>query len=90
MSTVPDLLNGWEDDFIVPTQFSEKTMAAISTGNLTSSARAEIVQMSAAKMLSYCKYPSSIQYETVASKIVAKVLKGKGDTFGSGHVSISI
>ena len=50
MSTVPDVLNGWEDDFIVPTQFSETTMAAISTGNLTSSARAEIVQMSAAKM----------------------------------------
>ena len=46
MSNVPDTLNGWEDDFIIPTQFSEKTMAAISTGNVTSSARAEIVQMS--------------------------------------------
>ena len=84
---VPDTLNGWEEGFVVPSQFSERTMASISSGNITSSARNEIIQMIVAKMLSYCKYPTAIQYETVARNIVATVLKGKGDRIGSGHVS---
>ena len=85
-SNVPDTLNGWEEEFVVPSQFSERTMTSISSGNTTSSARAEITQMTVAKMLSYCKYPSAIQYETVARNIVTAVLKGKGDRIGSGHV----
>ena len=86
-SNVPDTLNGWEEEFVVPSQFSERTMASISNGNITSSARNEIIQMTVAKMLSYCKYPTAIQYKTVARNIVATLLKGKGDKIGSGHVS---
>lgn len=87
LSDVPDTLNGWEEEFTVPSQFSERTMASLSSGNITSSARAEIIQMTVAKMLSYCKYPTALQYETVARNIVATILKGKGDRIGSGHVS---
>ena len=65
-------------------------MVSIGIGNVSSSARAEIVQMTVAKMLSYCKYPTNLQYETVASKIVSNLLKGNGDTFGNGHVRICI
>ena len=86
-SSVPDTLNGWEEEFVVPSQFSERTMASISSGNITTSARNEIIQMTAAKMLSYCKYPMALQYETIARNIVATILKGKGDRIGSGHVS---
>ena len=86
-SNVPDTLNGWKEHFVVPSQFSERTMASISSGNITSSARAEIVQMTVAKMLSYCKYPTAVQYETVARNIVTTILRGKGDRLGSGHVS---
>ena len=88
VSNVPDSLNGWEDDFVVPSQFSEATMLAIGNENLTSTARAEIVQMTSAKMLSYCKYPTTLQYEVVASKIVSSLLKGKGDSIGNGYVSV--
>ena len=55
-------------------------MLAIGNENLTSTARAEIVQMTSAKMLSYCKYPTTLQYEVVASKSVNRLLKGKGDS----------
>ena len=85
--SVPDHLVGWEDDFVVPTQFSNTTMCSLSSGKLSSSARREIVQQVAAKMLSYCKYPTSQQFETVASKIVKDLLKGKGDALGNGYVS---
>jgi len=88
LSNVPDALNSWEHNFVVPSQFSERTMVSIGSGNLTSSARSEIVQMTVAKILNYCKYPTAIQYETVASKIVLNLLKVNGGTFGNGHVSI--
>ena len=88
ISNVPDSLNGWEDDFVVPSQFSEATMLAIGNENLTSEARAETVQMTSAKMLSYCKYPTTSQYEVVASKIVNSLLKGKGDSILNGYVSV--
>ena len=84
--SVPDHLEGWEDDFVVPTQFSNATMCSLSSGKLSSSARREIVQQVAAKMLSYCKYPTSRQFETVASKFVKGMLKGKGDTLGNDYV----
>ena len=53
---------------------------SLSSGKLSSSTRRETVQQVAAKMLSYCKYPTSRQFETVASKMVKDLLKGKGDT----------
>ena len=72
---------GWEEDFVVPTQFSERTMATLHSGNTTKSAR------TVAKMLGHCKYPTLEQYEEVARKIFKHVLKGKGDTLGCGYVS---
>ena len=78
---------GWEEDFVVPTQFSERTMATLHSGNMTKSARTEIIQMTVAKMLGHCKYPTLEQYEEVARKIFKHVLKGKGDTLGCGYVS---
>ena len=60
---------------------------SLSSGKLSSSTRRETVQQVAAKMLSYCKYPTSRQFETVASKIVKDLLKGKEDTLGNGYVS---
>ncbi len=86
ISTVPDRLEGWEEVFEVPTQYSESSMLAISKGELTSSARREIVQSVASKMLNKCKYPTSEQIDVVASKIVAKI-KGSRDGLGTGHVS---
>ena len=58
-------------------------MTSLGSGTIS---RTEIVQMTVAKMLSYCKYPTSAQCDTVASKIVSNLLKGKGDAFGNGHV----
>ena len=42
-SNVPDALNGWEEEFVVPSQFSERTMTSISNDNPTSSARNETI-----------------------------------------------
>lgn len=87
IQTVKDTLPGWEHDFVVPTQFSQSTMFAISNGRLDFSSRSEIVQNTVAKMQSYCKYPSSIQKKVVASKIVDMVGSGSKDCLGIGHVS---
>lgn len=86
-SNVPISKEGWEDDFVIPTQFSQRTMTALATGTMTSSARAEIVQMTAGKMLNMCQYPTRDQYNVIARKIVKELLHGRGDTFGTGHVS---
>lgn len=89
ISTVPDRLDGWEEAFDVPTQYSESSMLAISKGELTSSARREIVQSVASKMLNNCKYPTTDQIDVVASKIVGKI-KGSRDNLGTGHVRSSM
>ena len=88
ISTVPDRLDGWEETFDVPTQYSESSMLAISKGELTSSARREIVQSVASKMLNNCKYPTTDQIDVVASKIVE--IKGSCDNLGTGHVRSSM
>ena len=55
---------------------------------MSKSARSEIVQMTASKMLNYCKYPTLQQYNEVGRKIVNDLLQGKKDTAGgSGYVS---
>lgn len=87
VSTVPDRLEGWEDAFQVPTQYSESSMLAISKAELTSSTRREIVQSVASKMLNHCKYPTTDQIGVVASKIVGTI-KGSRDSLGTGHVSL--
>jgi len=86
-SNVPDYLEGWEEDFSVPTQFSERTMGVLSSGLMSKSARAEIVQATTAKMLNFCKYPTAQQYNIVAKKIVNSLLNGKKDSTGTGFVS---
>ena len=88
MSTVPNYLDGWEEDFRIPTQFSEATMQVLTSRSMSKSARKEIVQMTASKMLNYCKYPSEIQYHEVGKKIVNGLLHGKKDSSGSGYVSL--
>ena len=88
ISTVPDRLGGWEETFAIPTQYSESSMLAISKGELTSSARREIVQSVASKMLNNCKYPTTDQIDVVASRIVEKI-KGSRDSLGTGHVSLA-
>jgi len=70
VSTLPDQLEGWEDALQVPTQYAESSMLATSKAELTSSARREIVQSVASKMLNHCKYPTSDQIGVAASKIV--------------------
>lgn len=87
MQAVPDKLLGWEDSFIVPKQFSQKVMAEISTGSITSLTRRAITQDVAAKCLNYCKYPTMQQLEVVASKIVS-TFPVLVDTIGTGHVSV--
>lgn len=83
---VPDYADGWEDDFAVPTQYSERTMEKLSNRNVSDFARTEIIQMTASKMLNHCKYPSTDQYTVVARKIVTDLLGGKGDTNRTGYV----
>lgn len=82
---VPDRAEGWEDDFTVPKQYSGTVMAALTNGCISSNVHSQIVQDVATKMLSFCKYPSPTQYETVAYKLVTSypILK---DSMGPGHV----
>ena len=72
---------------MVPSQYSEVTMRAITLGAMTSSSRREIVQAVTSKMLKNCKFPTPDQVETVSSKIVNSI-KGTRDSLGTGHVSI--
>lgn len=86
---VPNHLNGWEHEFSVPKQYSETVMAALTAKKISSNVRAQISQDVATKMLGYCKYPTSDQYEVIAQKIVATfpVLR---DSMGTGYVSVSL
>ena len=86
-SNVPDYLEGWEEDFTVPTQFSERTMGVLSSGVMSKSARAEIIQATSAKMLNFCKYPTAHQCNIIAKKISTHLLNGKKDSTGTGFVS---
>ena len=88
ISTVPNRLGGWEETFEIPSQYSESSMLAISKVELTSSARREIVQSVASKMLNSCKYPTTDQIDVVASRIVEKI-KGSHDSLGTEHVSLA-
>ena len=84
---MPDRAEGWEDDFKVPTQFSQSTMAVLASGQMTKSARAEITQATVSKMLNFCKYPTTNRHEVIGKKIVADILHGRKDSTGSGFVS---
>ncbi len=58
----------------------------LTEGVISNNVRSQIVQDVATKMISYCKYPSKLQYMTVAQKIIVAypILK---DSMGIGHVS---
>ena len=87
MQGVPDRLDGWEEEFAVPKQYSGGVMAALTTGRVTSNVRSQIVQNVATKMRSYCKYPTPEQYERVAQKLVESFPTLK-DSMGLGHISL--
>lgn len=86
VTQVPDHIDGWEDNFEIPVQFSTSTMAAITKKQLNSTARREIVQATASKIMNVCRYPTMQQVNVVASKIVGYI--GVKDTFGVGYVSL--
>ena len=83
---VPDRLEGWENEFSIPKQYSGTVMIAFTNARIITNVRAQIVQDVATKMMSYCKYPSTGQYETVAITLVTAfpILK---DSMGPAHVS---
>ena len=54
LTVAPGRLDGWEDDFQVPTQYSTMTMAAIQKKELNGPTRREIVQV-ASKIMNICK-----------------------------------
>ena len=86
ITNVPNRLDGWEDGFKVPVEFSSTTMIAITKKQMTSAARREIVQAVSSAVMNVCRYPTAKQIDVVASKIVASI--GVKDTFGVGYVSI--
>lgn len=85
MQCVPDRLPGWEEEFVVPKQYSDIVMGELTTNQVTSTTRRAVVKDVAAKCLNYCKYPTSEQLQVVASKIVA-TFPNLADTLGTGHV----
>lgn len=71
---------------MVPKQFSEKTMYILQSGKMSKSGRSEIVQMTASKMLNFCKYPTSDQCDEIGKKIFQDIMHGKGkDGFVSSY-----
>ena len=87
MQGVPDRLPGWEDNFVLPKQFSKSIMEALASGlPLPDNARSFIVRDVAGRMLNHCKYPSTMQIGVVASKLV-KQFPSLEDTLGTGYVS---
>lgn len=80
-------MEGWENEFVIPKQYSGTVMIALTNVRITTNVRAQIVQDVATKMMSYCKYPSTDQYETVAIKLVTAfpILK---DSMGPGHATL--
>ena len=89
LQSVPDRLPGWEDNFVIPKQYSEVVMAEIACGRITQVTRRAIVQDVASLCFNYCKYPTMSQLEVVSSKLVA-TFPVLADTIGTGHVSVVI
>lgn len=84
-ASVPDRLDGWENDFAPIQQYSASTNMCISQGSLNSAARTEITQATASQIMNICRYPTTKQLQTVASKIMHQI-KIK-DAVGIGYVS---
>ena len=87
LSDVPDYADGWENDFIIPSQYSENTMAALRSKRIGDKHRHEIVQEICSRMINFCKYPTSKQCNIVAAKLVQKFPQLRDTKFTCGHVS---
>ena len=72
LSGVPNYAEGWENDFIIPSQYSEDTMAALRNKKIGDKHRHEIVQEICSRMINVCKYPTSKQRKIVATKLTLK------------------
>ena len=86
-SDVPDFADGWENDFIIPSQYSEDTMAALRSKRIGDKHRHEIVQEICSRMINFCKYPTTKQRNIVAAKLVQKFPQLRDARFTCGHVS---
>lgn len=88
---VPLRADGWEVGFLIPKQFSTATMASLQSNLIAGKARHEIVQEVTSRMLNYCLYPTSKQYDVVASKLInafpCLTDKMNDEIIGTGFVS---
>ena len=87
LHNVPLHAAGWEHDFVVPKQYSESTMRAIASRNITETHKNEIVQEICSRMINYCLYPTTKQQGIVAAKLVQTFPVLRDTSFTSGHVS---
>ena len=86
----PDIKLGWEEEFIVPSQFSEQIMATLSSGNMTRSARVEIIQITLSKKKSWINTLVKSNTKRLQEKIFFMPSKEKGDTLGYVYVSCCV
>ena len=56
LSDVPSYAEGWENDFIIPSQYSDDTMAALRNKRIGDKYRHEILRDSAGNMLAHYQY----------------------------------
>lgn len=70
----------------MPTAFSFKTMKAIETGEMTKTARVEVVAALHTRMLQHSEYPTPQDYKLVCQKLIG-VYPTLSDCNGSGYVS---
>ena len=87
LRNVPLHAAGWEHDFAVPKQYSESTMRAIASRNITETHKNEIVQEICSRMINHCLYPTTKQQGIVAAKLVQIFPVLRDTSFTSGHVS---
>ena len=73
----------------MPTAFSSKTEAAISSGIVAKKCRIEIIQAISTTMLVHTKEPTGEQYNTVCEKLIDTFPKLRDD-LGNGYVSDDI
>ena len=86
LSNVPDYAEGWENDFIIPQQYSEDTMTALRNKRIADKHRHEITQEICSRMINFCKYPTKKQRNIVAAKLVQKFPQLRDCSFTCGHV----
>ena len=86
LSDVPSYAEGWENDFIIPSQYSEDTMAALRNKRIGDKHRYEIVQEICSRIINICKYPTGKQRNIVAAKLILKFPQLRDTNFTCGHV----